>query len=203
MIFADSDQGQHVTATSGARGYCPGCAGEVLAKCGAIVAWHWAHVANNGADCDSWSEAVGAWHLAWQALAPTSCREVTMRPHRADLRSPDGFVIELQASSLSVTDIAAREDFYGREMLWIFDAREALTDDRLTIRPRDGYVTFRWKHPRKSLTACNRRVLLDIGGGQLLDVRKIHTEAPCGGWGRIIPAAAISAWLQSWWEVAA
>ena len=203
MIFADTDQGQHVTATSGARGHCPGCAGEVTAKCGTIVAWHWAHAANNGADCDSWSEAVGPWHLAWQALAPTPCREVTLRPHRADLRSPGGFVIELQASSISTLDIAAREDFYGPDMLWIFDAREAYITDRLSVRRRDGYFTFRWKHPRKSLTACNHRILLDLGGGWLLDVRKIHAEAPCGGWGQIIPATAISAWLQSWWEVAA
>lgn len=155
----------------------------MIAKCGDILTWHWAHMSIE--DCDPWAEPNNEWHRGWQMLVPPDRREVRIGKHRADMLTRSGRVIELQDSYLPPTEIRVREHHYGN-MLWIFNAIEPYANDRLLIRPRDGYVSFRWKQPRKSLAWCQRPVLLDIGYGQLLHVKKIHTEAPCGGWGRII-----------------
>lgn len=64
-------------------------------------------------------------------------------------------------------------------------------------------MTFRWRHPRKSLAACRRRLLLDLGGRTLLDVRRLHVRRPCGGWGVPVESVEFVRWLASWSEVAA
>lgn len=172
--------GEQVEAAPGGSGTCPSCCGPVRAKCGPLVRWHWAHVA--GPDCDPWAEPMTDWHLSWQQLAPPDRREVRIPPHRADLVTTSGWVVELQHSTISVQEIREREEFYGR-MLWIFDATDAWRDDRLIVRPRSDYVTFRWKHPRKTITACTAPVYLDLGRAHLIRVRKIYPGPPCGGWG--------------------
>ena len=198
MIFARTVTSGRTFAAPDLTGHCPICSAPVLAKCGRIVAWHWAHVA--GRDCDSWSEPVTAWHLAWQAHAPSGRREVVMGPHRADIVAPDGSVVEIQHSSIVAAEITAREAHYGRAMTWLFDAREAYAAGRLhvrtTIEPRsDGYVTFRWKQPRKSLAVCRARVFLDLDPEMLLLVGKIHPGPPSGGWGHLVPADRVAHWI--------
>ena len=157
------------TAEPGSRGVCPGCGDALIAKCGEIVSWHWAHA--HGADCDHWYEPISDWHLAWQNTAPAECREVVMGPHRADIFE-DGYVIELQHSALSVAEIKEREAFYEASapngLLWLWDARDF--KDRLEVRKyhRDGRVDFRWKHPRKSMFACRSRQHWDLGDGWMI-----------------------------------
>jgi hypothetical protein len=60
-----------------------------------------------------------AWHLGWQERFPEHMREVTIGPHRADVKTSK-CVIEFQHSPISVEDIQAREAFYGN-MVWVFD----------------------------------------------------------------------------------
>jgi len=197
VIFAHTAHARHTTAFPGDTGTCPTCGQPVIAKCGPIVNWHWAHI--RGEDCDTWSEPMSEWHLSWQAHAPAERREVVIGNHRADIVGPDGSVIEVQRCSISSEDIADREAHYGL-MMWIFDAREAYEDDRLNIRvkhdpSKPGYATFRWKHPRKSLAACRSRVFLDLGDGRLLRLGRIYTGAPCGGWGHLVPASQLGNWI--------
>jgi hypothetical protein len=45
-----------------------------------------------------------------------------MGPHRADVVTASGGVVELQHSPISPEVIAEREAFYGERMAWIFDA---------------------------------------------------------------------------------
>ena len=177
-------------ASPGARGLCDLCWHPVLAKCGALVEWHWAHISNQ--DCDEWSEPDSGWHRGWQNLFPGNRREVVIGRHRADVVTPDGLVVELQHSSLSTYEIAERETFYGR-MVWVFDAAEAYESDRLNIRRPAGktYQTFRWKHPRKSIAACRRPAFLDLGDGRVFKLGKIHSASPCGGWGTLLPTAEL------------
>jgi competence protein CoiA len=195
VIYANTPSETRVTATPRARASCPACSGEVLAKCGKIVSWHWAHV---GADCDPWSEPMTQWHLDWQAEAPPERREVIMGPHRADLVTPDGRVIELQHSSISVDDIQAREAHYG-PMAWIFDARESYKERvvmgsdglpsskrRLSLRDKGDYVTFTWSYPRKTIAACGKSLFLDLDNKTLLAVGKIHPGTRFNGWGRLV-----------------
>lgn len=193
MLYADAEPGgMRVLAAPGVSGICPGCCGRVVPKCGSIVSWHWAHAAQ--ADCDPWSEPDSTWHRGWQLSAPPRSREVVIGSHRADLIAANGWVVELQHSRISPAEISERELFYDR-MVWIFDATSCA--DRLFIRQRPGqpYVTFRWMHPRKSVAACARPVLLDLGDSRILQVRRMHPAAPCGGWGYLATAAEIRSWI--------
>lgn len=185
MRLATVDGRPRVYPRPGARGICSTCGGDVVAKCGRIVVWHWAHIA---ADCDDWAEPDSNWHKCWQDLFPAEMREVVIGKHRADIVTPSGMVVELQHSSISTDDIRARERHYDR-MIWIFDVQEAFENARFDLRKRvadrSGYRTFRWKHPRKSLMACRRPVLLDVGRGYLLRLGRLFPETPCGGWGHL------------------
>jgi hypothetical protein len=135
------------------RGTCPCCGSLLIAKCGQINAHHWAHEAR--ADCDPWSEPIGPWHLAWQGLVLPEFVEVVKEPHRADIFN-GRTVIELQHSSISAEDIAAREAFYG-DMVWLFDAthRFAYT--------KSGERAFFSFGQTKHLDLCKKPVFLDFG----------------------------------------
>lgn len=164
-------------ATPGAQGICPQCAAIVVARCGEINIHHWAHKSH--VECDSWGEGEGQWHLAWKRRFPKQWREVAIQNHRADIKSPRG-VVELQASSISSSELTERENFYG-SMVWIVDA------SRFNIRITDhgNFVNFRWKHPRKTWLFASRPLFFDLGT-ELLEVRKIHEGARCAGWGKLL-----------------
>lgn len=170
--------GHRTQAAPGLRGTCPGCGGVVLAKCGTILTWHWAHEA---ADCDPWSEPESAWHLNWKAAFKRSRTEVVIGPHRADVVTPGGTIVEFQHSPISAEDIQAREQFYGR-MVWLFDGRAIRKN--FEMRRKDGNVrTFRWKHPRKSMWACDKPIYIDFGEDGIFAMRRVYSKVPCGGWG--------------------
>lgn len=187
MMYATFDGGQIPAFPDVPAATCPLCKSPVRAKCGQIIAWHWAHISS--IDCDTWAEADSEWHRSWQSLVPIERREVTMGNHRADIVTFNGNVVEVQHSTLSPEEIREREDFYGVGMAWIFDAREAFAEERLDLRrkpnPDPDYRTFRWKHPRKSIRECRRPVFLDLGNDQILRIGHIYTKAPCGGWGHL------------------
>lgn len=186
MLLADYEGLIRIGATPGVRATCPMCRTPVVPKCGKIVTWHWAHESTE--ECDPWAEPDTHWHSEWQGMWPPGAREIVMNTngemHRADVVAPNGTVVEFQHSSIGTDDIHAREHFYGR-MIWIFDAIDAINGHRLLLRKRDGYWSFRWKHPRKSIAHCRKPVFLDLGNGDVLRLRKIHPTAPCGGWGHM------------------
>lgn len=194
MLYANSGQEQRMEAFPGGTGRCPLCDGEVRARCGQVNAWHWAHV--SGVDCDTWAEPETEWHRAYKRTVPLGQREVRMGSHRADLVSHDGFVVELQHSSLPAEDIQAREQHY-QKMVWLFDARDAYYRGRLMVRTKPGtdYVTFRWKQPRRSIALCRKRVLLDLGLGLVLSIRKIYPGPPFSGWGHLLETLDIWRWM--------
>lgn len=146
--------GQKVPPFAGGRGTCDCCGGLLVAKCGQIVTHHWAH--DKRADCNTWSEQIGTWHLWWQNLVKPEAVEVVLAPHRADIVGNDGIVIELQHSPISVADIEAREAFYG-DMVWLFDAttRFTYTDH--------GERAFFSLGTTKHLERCKKPVFLDFG----------------------------------------
>lgn len=113
MMWANTEIGRE-EATPGAKGTCPCCGGGVIAKCGNLVSWHWAHVHR---DCDPWYEPETDWHKAWKASFPKEWQEVVCGPHRADVKTPE-LVVEFQKSHLSLPDLKAREAFYNR-MAWV------------------------------------------------------------------------------------
>lgn len=184
-MFIAELNGQRIGPEPGGRAECPSCRAVVIAKCGRIVTHHWAH--ESAKDCDPWAEPDSEWHCGWQAEVPVDWREIVMGPHRADIVTPRGVILELQHSPLSVPEIEERENFYGPGMRWIFDCREAFEAGRIDLTRKAFGFTFRWRHPRKSIAYCRRPVFLDLGT-ELLHMQKMHLDRPCHGWGPAIIA---------------
>jgi len=179
MLYASGFDGTKIEATQGGRAVCPSCGDKVIAKCGEINAWHWAH--ESVAECDPWYEPMTAWHMMWQGIVKPQFCEVVMPPHRADIVGNDDLVIELQASPISVETIMERESFY--HMIWLFDVRKCL--ERIRLRPHESYCSFRWFHPRRSLAWVTAPLFLDLGIS-IFKVEKIHNDdGPFCGWGNL------------------
>lgn len=178
---------------SGAVGICLGCGGEVRAKCGEVLVWHWAHI---NADCDPWTEPETEWHRWWKGFFPADWQEVIKPPHRADVAGPDG-VLEIQRSGISPAEIREREQFYGR-MAWLLNGHDFW--EQLEILKFDG-IDFRarWKRARKTWLTATKQVFIDTPWG-LLKVYKITPPRREGGWtiiaGKIIDAALLMSVLD-------
>lgn len=71
----------------GQRGQCPKCSNEVIAKCGSVKIWHWAHKTKQ--DCD-WYSAESEWHKQWKSLFPANRIEVYINQNRADAIDTQG-----------------------------------------------------------------------------------------------------------------
>lgn len=185
MLYANDEFGNKVEATEkGARATCPHCKSEVLAKCGEIKEWHWAHI--DAQECDLWSEPESEWHRSWKKRMSSNQVEVTItkngKRHRADILTAKGMVIEIQRSPISPEEIREREMFYGN-LAWLFDVQEPVIEERLNFRPKGEFWSFRWKHPRKHIAFTKAKTYLDIGGGFVLWLQAMYPESPCGGWG--------------------
>ncbi len=118
--------GQKEEASPKAKGICPHCNSEMIAKCGKIKVWHWAH--KGTLSCDPWWESETEWHREWKNQFPNEWQEishidtVTGEKHIADVKTPFGLAIEFQHSVLKVEERTARESFYT-EMIWVVDGR--------------------------------------------------------------------------------
>lgn len=184
-------QGKRVLPSKDLPAQCPTCGNVLRAKAltSRHVIAHWAHKAG---DCDRWYETETEWHRRWKECFPPECREVVMGPHRADVRTQDDEVLEIQHSQLSSEEILEREQFYGN-MTWLLDARtwdigkrerkymgesEAVDENgdtwseyRVLFYPlrstpglhNDEVVTFRWRHPKRSWSVATKPLILDLG----------------------------------------
>jgi hypothetical protein len=95
----------------------------MIARCGAQRAHHWAHLGKRV--CDHWWEPETQWHRSWKLNFPDAWQEIVLHDatgekHIADIRTPNGVVIEFQHSHLPAEERAARERFY-RDMVWVVD----------------------------------------------------------------------------------
>jgi ssDNA-binding Zn-finger/Zn-ribbon topoisomerase 1 len=203
MLYAILKNGIKSRPERGSRAICPDCGGEMIAKCGDINIWHWAH--KSGDDCDSWSEGESEWHLGWKLKWPVDNVEIQIIRdgvhHNADILTPKGIVIELQHSPISIETIKEREVFYG-EMLWVFDLIQAVEYKRFSFCLIDigmKTVKFTWSRPRKSIFSIEKPLFLDVGNGQMIKVDKFeladnegynyfsnHKYNLSGGTGRIV-----------------
>ena len=180
MFYARDEKGNAVEAQPGLRATCPLCGRCVVAKCGAVVEWHWAHVGEVDGDCDSWAESETPWHRWWKERAPLDWREVPMGEHRADIRrNQDDYVIELQHSPISQDDIISRENFYKR-MVWLLDGRlltrQVLEFDEWVPRLREVRPgRWEWNRPRKSFLASCKKVFIDLGA-EVLEVERFFAD---------------------------
>jgi hypothetical protein len=119
------------------KGICNICGSETLAKCGQKKMWHWAHKSKK--DCDPWWENETEWHRNWKEKFPAAFREIvhsdeaTGEKHRADIKSDNGIILEIQNSPISLEELKSRETFY-KNMIWIVNAQHF--QPRFRVLPR-------------------------------------------------------------------
>lgn len=163
MQFANVGNLTRIGATPGLKGTCPSCGAAVIAKCGHVNVWHWAHVDLN---CPFEREPETQWHRNWKSIFPADWCEVPIGSLRADVRTSRGVVIEFQNSPISYDEILKREAGYGK-MAWVLNGRDF--QDRFSINPRgvskyDGsvYSSYRWLHRKKYAELMRRPVFIDF-----------------------------------------
>lgn len=111
-------------------GRCIGCDDEMIAKCGNIKVWHWAHKGTRS--CDPWWEPETEWHRDWKNRFPKDWQESIHQSesgekHIADVKTASGTVLEFQHSNLHQDERVSRENFYTK-MRWVVDGRRRVRD---------------------------------------------------------------------------
>jgi competence protein CoiA len=129
MKFA-SIGSQRLEAQPGLTAKCPSCAADVIAKCGNVRDWHWAH--RGARVCDPWWESETAWHRRWKNEFPSDWQEIihiapSGEKHVADVKTKGDMVVEFQHSFLNAEERISREGFY-RRMVWVVDGSRRKRD---------------------------------------------------------------------------
>ena len=130
MLIAEVN-GERCKATKGAKGICPYCKSEVIAKCGEHKIAHWAHKSRKV--CDTWHDKETEWHLMWKNYFPESWQEIikydqtTGEKHIAEKKKKKGFTLEFQHSAIKPEERRSREAFY-RNMNWVVDCTRCKND---------------------------------------------------------------------------
>jgi competence protein CoiA len=124
-------KGQRQEAQPNLSGQCQSCGHPMVAKCGEVRIWHWAH--QRSRVCDHWWENETEWHRAWKGQFPDNWQEVVHpaengMKHIADVKTERGWVIEFQHSYIKPEERRSRDAFYPK-LVWVVDG---------TRRKRDG-----------------------------------------------------------------
>ena len=128
MRFALSNN-ERIEPSKGAKGLCPCCGSELVAKCGEIKVHHWSHKKK----CDDhWWENETEWHRNWKNQFPKEWQEIIQRDesgekHIADVKTSSGWTIEFQHSAISKEERDSRDYFYNK-LIWIVDGTRRKTD---------------------------------------------------------------------------
>ena len=158
---------------------CPNCGNTVFAKCGKINIWHWSH---KNSDCDTWSEPESEWHKMIKEWFPENFREVILPPHRADIKLSNGYVVELQHSHISSDEISERENFY-KKMIWFIDGTDF--EKNFIIRNKGTYATFKWFHPRRTLSVAKKPIYIHLPEQKVFFIIKKSYQNMKSGWGEM------------------
>jgi hypothetical protein len=171
--------GQRKEAQPNLSGQCPTCNQALIAKCGEIKMWHWAHKGRR--TCDLWWENETEWHRAWKDNFPESWQEVVHRAdtgekHIADIKTDQGWVIEFQHSHLKPEERLSRDNFY-QKMVWVVDGTSRKRDvtqftnaleNGISISPIVSRVFSENCALLREWMGCNTPVFFDFGGEQVL-----------------------------------
>jgi competence protein CoiA len=192
LLYALDKGNNKITALPQLQAECPNCRKKVISKCGEINIWHWAHESLE--ECDTFSEGETQWHLKWKQLMKKDFTEVVIQNHRADILI-NNCIFELQNSPINPEQIREREEFY-KNMIWIFNGLDFINN--FTYRPKwsnlskwdnpqpgkkPDYYSFRWKHPRKSLTFIHKRLFIDFGE-IIFEIKKFSLRPTGVGYGQ-------------------
>lgn len=171
-------------ASKGARGVCPSCGTELLAKCGDVRVDHWAHHGNRR--CDQWWENETLWHRSWKNNFPAGWQEIPLvdkesgEKHIADIRTDNKLVIEFQHSHLKPQERAARETYY-QNMVWVVDGSRLKRDYPRFVKAKEKgifsatgrtkifFVEFADECFPKAWLDCSVPVVFDFQGAEFID----------------------------------
>ena len=123
--------GQRTEPSKAAKGTCPACKSEMIAKCGKIKVHHWSHKSKQ--NCDRWWENETIWHREWKDCFETEWQEfvhkdeATGEKHIADVTTSHGWTIEFQHSPMDDEERKARNTFY-KKIVWVIDGTRRKTD---------------------------------------------------------------------------
>ncbi|GIL24744.1 MAG: hypothetical protein BroJett042_32570 [Bacteroidota bacterium] len=182
MKFAIVD-GNKIEAIKGAKGVCPLCSSELIAKCGEFKINHWAHKGIR--NCDPWWEPKTEWHREWKGNFPIDWQESiqfdssTNEKHIADVRTDKGLVIEFQHSYINPEERRQRENFY-KNMIWIVDGARLERDfprflkakernDFFRIKPKIFRIEFADECFPKNWLESSVPVIIDFKGTDSID----------------------------------
>ena len=132
-------------AIKGARGVCPCCGAELIARCGNIKMNHWAH--KGKLMCDVWWENETEWHRAWKNNFPVEWQEIihfddkTSEKHIADTKTTEGWVLEFQHSPIKPEEIHSRNTFY-KKIIWVVDGLRRERDRKQLEKTFEHGLTF-------------------------------------------------------------
>lgn len=121
---------QRQEAKPSLAGTCPSCGQAMVAKCGMINIWHWAHSGRRM--CDQWWENETEWHRQWKGQFPHDWQERIHlanggEKHIADVKTIKDWVIEFQHSHLHPEERKARNNFYEK-LVWVVDGTRRKKD---------------------------------------------------------------------------
>lgn len=128
--------GQRQEAQPNLPGKCLAWDHPMVAKCGKVKIWHWAHKGSRS--CDPWWENETKWHRAWKEQFPVKWQEIVLQAengekHIADVKTEHGWVIEFQHSYIKPEERRSRNAFYGK-LIWVVDATRRRRDTPQLLR---------------------------------------------------------------------
>lgn len=172
MKFAISQNNERITPRRGIDAVCPACGDSLIAKMGEVYTHHWSHTSIE--NCDQWYQPMTSWHSRWQDMFPSEWQEVVIKKngvwHIADIKLPNGTVIEMQHSPISPQDVRARNSFYG-DVIWILDGRKRWNDVYYTLghdtrRSYPEYFSLFFHYPNRNISqflSSGHCVFIDTG----------------------------------------
>ena len=173
--------GERQEAHPNLSGKCQICDQPMIAKCGEVRIWHWAHQGRRF--CDPWWENETEWHRKWKAEFPDAWQEIVHQAddgtkHIADIKTHHGWVIEFQHSSIRPEERRSRDAFY-HQLVWVVDGTRRKRDAAQFTRAWLAGMPLRNAFPVRRLHADDCALLrewsgslapifFDFGGGELL-----------------------------------
>jgi hypothetical protein len=140
----------------------------MVAKCGNVRIWHWAH--QRGRVCDDhWWKNETEWHRAWKEQFPVQWQEVLHRAengdrHIADVKTDQGWVLEFQNSYIKPEERRSREIFY-QKMIWVVNGARRIRDRKQFVSAWEAGVRVADNSSVRRVLSHECALLRDWAGG--------------------------------------
>jgi competence protein CoiA len=140
----------------------------VVARCGEVRFWHWAHKGRRL--CDPWWKNETEWHRTWKNEFPTGWQEfpqqaVNGERHVADVRTDGGLVIEFQHLRIEPDERRSREAFYQR-LVWVVDGKTRKRDKAQILRAISGGTPLEPYSNKSKISSHGSALLRDWAGSR-------------------------------------